>query len=122
MTMDKAEPVVWQVKLVADSSWLEIPASRVRAFKEDAQEVRALYSETDYIAERERAERAENALAEEFFELHIVFADDGGPANLRFVETERLDGVSINVGTWRDRQDGLKTLVLSVHKSNIKGM
>ncbi|MRX31871.1 hypothetical protein [Aminobacter sp. MDW-2] len=53
-------------------------------------------------------------------ELHIVFQDDGGAANLRFVEVETLDRKSVCAGTWLKRDDGYDVLALSVHPSDIK--
>lgn len=52
-------------------------------------------------------------------EIHIVFQDDGGAANLRFVEVETLDRKSVSVGTWMKRDDGYDVLALSVHPSDI---
>lgn len=40
----EAEPVAWQVKLVADSSWLETPPHRVDELKRDAHAVRPLFT------------------------------------------------------------------------------
>ena len=54
----------------------------------------------------------------EFQELHIIFQDDGGPANLRFVEVETPDGKSVRAGTWLKR-DGYDVLALTVHKSDL---
>lgn len=53
-------------------------------------------------------------------ELHIVFQDDGGAANLRFVEVETLDRKSVCAGTWLKRDDGYDVLALLVHPSDIK--
>nr|WMC99294.1 hypothetical protein RAR13_11615 [Aminobacter aminovorans] len=53
-------------------------------------------------------------------ELHIVFQDDDGAANLRFVEVETLDRKSVCAGTWLKRDDGYDVLALSVHPSDIK--
>lgn len=44
LTIPDAKPVCWQVKLVADSSWLDIPEHRVEEFRRDAHEVRPLYA------------------------------------------------------------------------------
>lgn len=52
-------------------------------------------------------------------ELHIVFKDEGGPANLRFIEVETLDGRSVRAGTWMKRADGYDVLALSVHPSDV---
>lgn len=56
----------------------------------------------------------------ESVEVHIVFQDDGGAANLRFVEVETLDRKSVCAGTWLKRDDGYDVLALSVHPSDIK--
>lgn len=55
-----------------------------------------------------------------FVQLNIIFAADGGPDNLRFVEVENFAGASVNAGTWIDRLDGLKALSLTVHKSDLR--
>lgn len=52
-------------------------------------------------------------------EIHVVFQDDVGAANLRFVEVETLDRKSVSVGTWMKRDDGYDVLALSVHPSDI---
>jgi len=51
-------------------------------------------------------------------ELHIVFKDEGGPSNLRFIEVETIDGRSVRAGTWLKR-DGYDILALSVHPSDV---
>lgn len=51
-------------------------------------------------------------------ELHIVFKDEGGPSNLRFIEVETIDGRSVRAGTWLKR-DGYDILALSVHLSDV---
>lgn len=55
-------------------------------------------------------------------ELHIVFQNDGGPDNLRFVEVENIDGESVAAGTWIDRPDGLRALALTVHRSDLRNI
>lgn len=52
-------------------------------------------------------------------ELHIVFKDEGGPGNLRFVEVETIDRRSVRAGTWMKRDDGYDVLALSVHPSDL---
>jgi len=59
--------------------------------------------------------------AQDIVELHIVFQDDGGPANLRFVEVETIDGKSVRAGTWMKRND-YDVLTLSVHRSDIASL
>ena len=54
------EPVAWQVKLVDDSSWLDIPTHRVEEFNEAAHQVRALFHLTDADRDRILALEAEN--------------------------------------------------------------
>lgn len=44
--------------------------------------------------------------------IDIVFADGGGPANLRFVEVEDGTGRSISAGEWIKREDGYFVLRL----------
>jgi len=53
-------------------------------------------------------------------ELHIVFKDEGGPANLRFIEVETPDGKSVRAGTWLKREDGYAVLAMSVHPSDVR--
>lgn len=52
-------------------------------------------------------------------ELNLVFKDEGGPSNLRFVEIETPDGKSVSAGTWT-KQGDYDILKLSVHPSDIQ--
>lgn len=110
-----AEPVAWQYRYRPKgthewSDWADGKKPNFRGASYDAEE-RPLYAAPPSAGEREKAQVTE---------LHIVFADDGGPANLRLVEVETIDGLSVEAGTWLDRSDGLKALALSVHKADIR--
>lgn len=46
--------------------------------------------------------------------LDVVFDGPAGPLSGRFVEVERLDGTSINVGDWIEKPNGWSALRLRV--------
>lgn len=76
--------------------------------------------ELDWLIAEALGDIPEHRIMEGVVELHIVFQDEGGAANLRFVEVETLDRKSVCAGTWLKRDDGYDVLALSVHPSDIK--
>ena len=46
-------------------------------------------------------------------EIRIVFDGPPGPEPARFVEINNVDGISIQVGVWTNRDDGLCELRIS---------